>query len=62
LGGVKLGVAAGNLFCQSRRFFLCLIDEVLNGANDPVRERGIGVETRQFSVQIQAGIIPDNRT
>jgi hypothetical protein len=43
LGGVKLGVAAGDLFAQPKRFgglFLCLIDEVLNGAEDPIREFG----------------------
>lgn len=42
-----------------RRVILYLVEQVLNGAGDPIRECGIGVEARQFRVQIHAGIIPD---
>lgn len=63
-GGVKLGVAAGDLFAQPKRFgffFLCLVDELLNGAEYPIRQCGRGIQAGQFSVQIHADIILCNR-
>ena len=47
----KFAVAARDLFGQPRGLggvFLCLINESLNGAGDPILERGIGVKTGQF--------------
>ena len=54
---MQFGVAEGDLLGQPRCFggvFLRLVEQILNGVSDPVRECGIGVETRQFSVQIHA--------
>lgn len=65
LGGVKLGVAAGDLFAQPKRFggfFLCLIDEALNGADDAFWEARNGLQAHQFSMQIHAIIITDDRS
>jgi hypothetical protein len=65
LGGVKLGVAAGDLFAQPKRFggfFSCLIDEALNGADDAFREFRNGLQAHQFSMQIHAIIITDDST
>ena len=65
LGGVKLGVAAADLLAQPSGFggfFLCLIDEALNGADDPFREFWSGLQADQFSMQIHAIIITDDRT
>ena len=50
LGGVKVGVATGDLPSGFGSFFLCLIDEFLNGADDPVREFWSSVQSGQFSV------------
>ena len=64
LGGVKLGVAAADLLAQPSGFgglFLCLIDEFLNGAENQLRKFGRGIQAGQFSVQIHAIIILDNR-
>jgi len=64
LGGVKLAVAAPDLFAQPNRFgglFLCLINETLNGADDAFREFGSGLQAHQFSMQIHAIIITDDR-
>ena len=43
LGGVKVGVATGNLPGGFGGFFLCLIDEFLNGAGDPIGELRSGI-------------------
>ncbi len=50
LGGVKVGVATGDLPSGFGGFFLCLIDEFLNGAGDPIGEFRSGVQSGQFSV------------
>ena len=49
LGGVQLGIAAGELRGQSRGFFLGLVEGFLNATDDPVREFRGRVETGQFS-------------
>ncbi len=53
LCGVKFRVAPGNLLAQPMRlggFTLCLIDEFLNGAGDPIGEFRRGIQAGQFSV------------
>ena len=65
VGGVKLRVTARDLLAQASGFggfFLCLIDEALNGADDPFREFWSGLQADQFSMQIHAIIITDDRT
>lgn len=65
LGSVQLRVTARDLLAQANRFggfFLCLIDEALNGADDPFRKFWSGLQSEQFSMQIHAVIITDDRT
>jgi hypothetical protein len=50
LGGVKLGVAAGDLLARFRGVLLRLINEFLNGAENPFREFRSRVQSGQFSV------------
>ena len=61
LGGVKVGVAARDLSSVFGGFFARLIDEFLNGANNPFREFRSGIKAGQFSVQFHAGIVAGNR-
>ena len=50
LGGVKVGVATGDLSSGFGGIFLRLIDEFLNRAGDPIGEFRSGVQSGQFSV------------
>ena len=42
LGGAQFSTSMSGLL-------LCMIDVVLNGAGDPIRQGGIGVKSGQFS-------------
>ena len=61
LGGVKVGVAARDLPSGFGGFVPRLINEFLNGANNPFREFRSGIKAGQFSVQIHARIVAGNR-
>ena len=53
------GVTARDLLAQPNGFggfFLCLIDELLNSADHPLRQFCSGLQADQFSMQVHANV------